>query len=636
MHKNTFISRLVACSFAVVLACGMVPTVALAQPEGESALTPLVSVEEQMARISGHTGQGIIPSAIDPSYYNYPEGYAGITPQAVLPEKFDLRDAEGRSCVTPVKLQNPWGSCWAFSATAAVESNILKQGVGTAATTDFSERHLAWFYNHPLPLTAQNSQAGEGSYSIVPGGDVIVGAPSSAAASLLSAGFGVESEKAVPYQNDEAIPDESGLHYAKSGTWAVGEDKRFDSLHQLKESSMLPGTARITVTDGKPSYTYNPAATVAMKNAIMKTGAISTSYAADVSKPGETGDATFMNYTNWAQYTNTPMPANHGVSIVGWNDDYKVSNFNADKQPPEPGAWIVKNSWGAGEPNVFPNKRAWGIGGTGYFYLSYYDQSVMESATFDLATSDVDTYGITHQYDYLAKASMIDGTFTDSKGAGSANVFTAQSDQTLKAASVSTPVAGTKATISVYKLNVGATSPLDGELLGITEAAFDFAGYHRVPLARAKTTYDIRAGEKFSVVAQITAGDTYYSAFERGISEEGAKKNGLPVACKAVINPGESYLLEGGVWKDAAVALADPTLTENGDFPYGNAMIKAFADKAELPPVSEITVATVEGSDVTTIPVQTVQKTEVVGNLFVGANPSIVLSDLAVGSPVPA
>ncbi|MEG0683017.1 MAG: C1 family peptidase, partial [Raoultibacter sp.] len=329
MQKKNYLSRLVACSFAVVLACGMVPTVALAQPEGESALTPLVSVEEQMARISGHTGQGIIPSAIDPSYYDYPEGYAGISSRAALPGKFDLRDVEGKNYVTPVKLQNPWGSCWAFSATAAVESNILKQGVGAAATTDFSERHLAWFYNHPLPLTAQNSQASEGSYSMDQAGDVIVGAPSSAAGSLLSAGFGVESEKAVPYQNDEAIPDESGLHYAKSGTWAVGEDKRFDSLHQLKESNMLPGTAQITVTDGIPSYTYNPAATEAMKNAIMKTGAIGTSYAADVSKPGETGNATFMNYKNWAQYTDTPMSVNHGVSIVGWDDAYAVSNFNA-------------------------------------------------------------------------------------------------------------------------------------------------------------------------------------------------------------------------------------------------------------------------------------------------------------------
>ncbi|MEG0989401.1 MAG: C1 family peptidase, partial [Gordonibacter sp.] len=120
-------SKMVACSFAVVLACGMVPTVALAQPEGESTLTPLVSLEEQMARLSGYTGQGIIPSVVDPSYYDYPEGYAGISSRAALPEKFDLRNVEGKNYVTPVKLQNPWGSCWAFSATAAVESNILKQ-----------------------------------------------------------------------------------------------------------------------------------------------------------------------------------------------------------------------------------------------------------------------------------------------------------------------------------------------------------------------------------------------------------------------------------------------------------------------------------------------------------------------------
>ncbi|MEG2477624.1 hypothetical protein, partial [Gordonibacter sp.] len=115
MRRSGFMSKMVTCSFAVVLACGMVPTVALAQPEGESTLTPLVSIEEQMARISGHTGQGRIPSAVDPSFYSYPEGYAGISSRADLdlPPTFDLRNVEGKNYVTPVKLQNPWGSCWA-------------------------------------------------------------------------------------------------------------------------------------------------------------------------------------------------------------------------------------------------------------------------------------------------------------------------------------------------------------------------------------------------------------------------------------------------------------------------------------------------------------------------------------------
>ena len=38
------------------------------------------------------------------------------------PSRFDLRDY---GVVTPVKSQNPWGSCWSFGGIAAAESSIL-------------------------------------------------------------------------------------------------------------------------------------------------------------------------------------------------------------------------------------------------------------------------------------------------------------------------------------------------------------------------------------------------------------------------------------------------------------------------------------------------------------------------------
>lgn len=41
-----------------------------------------------------------------------------------LPESFDLRD---RGVVTPVKLQNPWGTCWGFASIAASETSILSE-----------------------------------------------------------------------------------------------------------------------------------------------------------------------------------------------------------------------------------------------------------------------------------------------------------------------------------------------------------------------------------------------------------------------------------------------------------------------------------------------------------------------------
>ena len=44
-----------------------------------------------------------------------------MTAAGEFPSRFDLRDL---GLVTPVKLQDPWGTCWAFAATSASESSI--------------------------------------------------------------------------------------------------------------------------------------------------------------------------------------------------------------------------------------------------------------------------------------------------------------------------------------------------------------------------------------------------------------------------------------------------------------------------------------------------------------------------------
>ncbi len=109
--------------------CGVAPTVALASEE--SAIAEWQAAVDQMD---------------SPSYqpYSYADTSNEAVPAAnsleeektygsVDAESFDLRD---HGLVTPVKLQNPWGTCWGFAAIAAAEYAARAQAVGATLECD--------------------------------------------------------------------------------------------------------------------------------------------------------------------------------------------------------------------------------------------------------------------------------------------------------------------------------------------------------------------------------------------------------------------------------------------------------------------------------------------------------------------
>ena len=208
-----------------------------------------------------------------------------------FPAKFDLRD---RGVVTPVKAQNPWGTCWSFATIAAGETSILS-ALGLTASEyaekfgeemDLSEKHLAWFTANPLPdLIAypeggypyDPSQAGEGGYLVdgYTGSIFNLGGNYFLSTSSLASGVGIVKEKVAPYMSAEGDLD-------RDGDWSLPEELRFIQSFELRNANVLPKAAHIDENGG---YTYNPAATEAIKSELLKGRAVGIAFKADQSMP---------------------------------------------------------------------------------------------------------------------------------------------------------------------------------------------------------------------------------------------------------------------------------------------------------------------------------------------------------------
>ena len=296
------------------------------------------------------------------------------------------------------------------------------------------------------------------------------------------------------------------------------------SAYSLEQSNILPETCILDEKTGKVTG-LDWAAVADVKSEIYAGRAVSVAFCADTSSPDQNMTESKYISTEWAHYTYTEATVNHGVTIVGWDDDYEAANFAkgfenskegaAAHTPAGNGAWLVKNSWGA-ETEDFPNSGAWGIvengKHTGYFWISYYDKSITGFETFDF---DLNSYGDTtqysvDQYDYLASDGSV---IVDSKTpVSAANIFTAQTGQALRTLSCATYATNTTVTFQVYLLDDEATTPTQAghsELVYTQEQTFDYAGYHRVTLD-GEDWIAMRAGQRYAVVVTQKDDDGIY------------------------------------------------------------------------------------------------------------------------------
>ena len=241
---------------------------------------------------------------------SYNSENAVTSAQSDLPESYCSKDL---GFVTSVKKQS-YNDCWAFAGLAAFESKLLRNGYNIES---MSESHLnAW------ATTRSNNKGWIRSYTGDGYGTTALGYFTSWQGGILESDAGQIDVTKVEHGDDVAT------NLAKYGVTAVEY-----------------------LTKDNPD---------AIKRAIRENGGVYSAYAHAPSCLSDDRTAYYMPSTYASGYTG------HAIEVVGWDDNYSVDNFKTSLniKPKNPGAWLIKNSWG--------NNNSLG----GYFWMSYEDKFI--------------------------------------------------------------------------------------------------------------------------------------------------------------------------------------------------------------------------------------------------------------------
>lgn len=547
--------------------------------------------------------QTIGGSWVDPSYFTT------FNVEENLPASFDLREY---GFVTPVRSQQEFGTCWAFGTSAAAETSILSSMGITAdefeekygVPVTLSTKHLGYFSHRHLPGTndpdykCYNNQDGEGFYfaSDKPNaeysGNFLIGA-----VTTYASGTGPVLEADYPYCPDGYTREEfldalrNGSVEWNDADWSMDEEHRFDRSFELIDANKLPTPVFKRNTDDGVEYEYRDLATKIIKSELYNGRGVAIAYKADTAMQGQEADNSFINVNEknptYAQYVDDPtLWADHVVCIVGYDDNYSVDNFVPEHRPPRDGAFICKNSWGCTDAEDPLDYEEWGYEGSGYFYLSYYDMSMVSaySYSFDPRIIDGTDYDVfIDGYDFISSFNDINSIRVDHE-VKMANVYTADSDMELKSVSVLTDGFDSDVYYTVYELKDNFENPEDGEVLASLSIEYDYPGYHRTDFTKP---ISIEEGKKYSIVETIidnTSDGELYEIVMNGVNpaeeEESVQEGKVDAGTSiVVVNPGESYICNDGMWKDEVDMLDDMYDYFGGvDYIFDNFPIKGYID----------------------------------------------------------
>jgi len=418
---------------------------------------------------------------------------------AQLPSYFDLRDYDGQNYVTSVKSQEG-GTCWTHGSWASMEGNLMMTEVwadeGESGEPALAEYHLDWWngfnqhYNQDLDPPYQGLVVHEG-------GDYRV---TTAYMSRLEGATREVDGNTYSNPPQRSNPDYH-KYYARDVEWYTA-GANLENLDLIKTKVMEHGVMAICMA-------YN-------------------------------GSFIDNNYNHYQPPSSTWDP-NHSVAIVGWDDEHVT-------QAPEPGAWIVKNSWGSG----------WGI--NGYFWISYYDKHACQNpemgaiSFYNVIRSNWDT---AYYHDYHGWRDTLLGVTE------AFNAFTATEDEAITAVNFFTADTNVNYIVRIY-------DDFDGTALSnqLDEVAgnLTYSGLHTIDL---NDEIGIFSGDDFYVYLSLSSGGFPY---DRTSDVPVLLGGDSRVIVPSAANTGESYYYNEGVWMDFYDYIDD-----SGFENTGNICIKALA-----------------------------------------------------------
>lgn len=261
------------------------------------------------------------------------------------------------------------------------------------------------------------------------------------------------------YGNSEL--SEAGTYYTSAAyflSWlgAINSpDDVYDELGKISSLSFSPNAYHVV-----DAIFINVSDKNAIKEALIKYGALNLFVCG--------ADSADQSYNNvYKSVYNANKTGNHYVTLVGWNDTFSKDHFT--KTPPGDGAWICKNSWGTD----------WGD--NGYFYLSYYDNSLKESDVVGFVIENTENY----EKLYQVEVGGFDGYNT--KFTEYEDVFVSNGGDIISAVGSFFEKAGTAYTISIY---------VSDNLVYTQSGKVNRSGYNTIKLNKCIAVED---GSVFSV-----------------------------------------------------------------------------------------------------------------------------------------